>query len=249
MILLALPTLGCGVPLPAPQLTATAESVLSSEGRTGRGADETSSSGAPGGGALILETPAVVDAVDGDEPSALAPSEAEEATAVARTGTPEAIEAEETPAPSATLTPAAAVPTATPEVAVSTASFPAEMLTLLNQVRSERGLSPLQFNASLSQAAMSHAGYMAANNFFGHYPPNGSTPSGRIAAVGFAGTYKGEALSAGQKTPGVALGRLLGSAAHANILLSSSSVAVGIGHAYNGGSYYKHYWVVVTGNP
>jgi uncharacterized protein YkwD len=47
----------------------------------------------------------------------------------------------------------------------------------------------------------------------------------------------------------VALSRLLGSSAHAAILLNPSSVAVGVGYFYQPGSRYGHYWVIVTGNP
>ncbi len=96
---------------------------------------------------------------------------------------------------------------------------------------------------------MAYAEFMATTGFFGHYPPDGSTPAGRIAAAGFQGQYKGEALSAGQKTPAAAVSRLLRSASHASILLNPTSVAAGVGYFYIPNSYYGHYWVVVTANP
>jgi len=253
LLLFALAVLasGCAVPLPAPQLTATAESQIPATPvvvRLRSGSDvQASSSGAPSNTALTLQT----SANDGKPLSALAPLEDEElagatvAPDVIEEDTPEAIATEEPPAD----TPTPEEPTATPEPTVDSSAYPGEMLALLNQVRVERGLSALQFDATLSRSAMAYAQYMATTNFFGHYPPNGSTPSGRIAAAGFTGQYEGEALSAGQPTPAIALSRLLASAPHAAILLHSNSVAVGIGYYYDASSYYKHYWVVVTGNP
>ena len=124
-----------------------------------------------------------------------------------------------------------------------------EVLSLVNQSRTDNGIPALQMDAALTAAAMAYAKFMATSGFFGHYPPDGSTPAGRIAAAGFTGQYKGEALSAGQKTPAAAAGRLLSSARHASILLNPTSIAAGVGHYYDPNSYYGHYWVFVTANP
>ena len=107
----------------------------------------------------------------------------------------------------------------------------------------------LTLNAALSASAGAYAQYMAQGNFFGHFGPDGSSPTSRIVAAGFKGQYKGEALSAGQTSPSAALQALLASPAHAAILLEKTSVGVGVGYYYSPTSYYKHYWVVVTANP
>jgi uncharacterized protein YkwD len=241
---------GCAVPLPAPELTATAESQIPATSlvvRVRTGSDvESSSSGAPSNAALTLETAAK----DGTPVSALAPLEDEELAGA--TVTPDVVE-EETLQATATDEPVA-TPTpeeiaAAQESTVDSSAYPGEFLALLNQVRVERGLSELQLDPTLSQSAMGYAHYMATNNFFGHYAPNGSTPSGRIADAGFTGQYEGEALSAGQGTPAIALSRLLASPPHAAILLSANSSLVGVGYYYDETSYYKFYWAVVTANP
>jgi len=246
ILALALPATGCAVPLPAPQLTATAESALPPPEQDRAGSEvESSSSGAPSNASLSLQQTA--DEEGGN--SALAPLEDDElAGTTADAAEDDAADGEaETPEPAETPTPEA--PTATEEPAADPAAYAGDMLALLNQYRGERGLPELQFDATLTASAMAYAQYMASTGFFGHYPPSGSTPSGRIAAAGFTGQYKGEALSAGQATPAVALSRLLGSSAHAAILLNSTAVAAGVGYSYEPGSYYGHYWVVVTANP
>lgn len=249
---LAMPALACAVPLPAPELTATAESQLPAPVQDRSGSEvQSASSGAPSNNALSLQQ----TADDDDPPDALAPLEEEE-----RAGTTvvpdEAIvdktreAGDETLVP-ATETPTPEEPTSTPttEVPIDPAAYAGEMLALLNQYRAEHDLPELAFDATLTASAMGYAKYMATTNFFGHYPPSGSTPSGRIAAAGFEGQYEGEALSAGQPTPAVALSRLLGSSAHAAILLNSAPTLVGVGYFYEPGSKYGHYWAVVTAKP
>jgi uncharacterized protein YkwD len=259
---LALLALGCGVPLPAPDLTATAESGLPAAEQQRAGSEvQSASSGAPSTSPLSLQ-----QAVNSeDPPSALAPLEDDELAGATATPeeeptevetTPEAVEDEPTSEPPteepATEEPTEVPteePTATPEPSSDPAAYAAEFLTLLNQYRTENGLPALQFDATLTASAMGYAEYMGTNDFFGHYPPDGSTPSGRIAAAGFEGQYQGEALSAGQTSPAIALSRLLASPRHAAILLSSKPTVAGVGYAYVPGSYYGHYWAVVTANP
>jgi uncharacterized protein YkwD len=253
ILALALLALGCAVPLPAPQLTATAESQLPAPVQDRSGSEvQSASSGAPSNNPLSLQQ----TASDDKQPSALAALEDDELSGTTvvpdvdpadATPTPQVVEDEVPATPTETPTPEE--PTPIPEPPVDPAAYAGEMLALLNQYRSENGIPELQFDATLTASAMGYAQYMATTNFFGHYPPSGSTPAGRIAAAGFEGQYMGEALSAGQPTPAVALSRLLGSSAHAAILLNASSTLVGVGYYYEPGSYYGHYWAVVTANP
>jgi uncharacterized protein YkwD len=268
VLLPVLLALGCGVPLPAAELTATAESgVPVAEQRSG-GDVTSASSGAPGSGQLVVGQPTV----GSETGSALAPieqvelaaeSEFEDATPTpepVEEATPEPEEAEEATAEAEATEEPTPEPTAAEEVELAEeegaeeadldpATFTSDVLTLLNQFRLEKGIPALQFDAQLSQAAADYAVYMATSGFFGHYPPDGSTPAGRVAAAGFEGQYKGEALSAGQKTPGTAVSRMLGSAVHAAILLSPTTTAAGVGYYYDPNSQYGHYWVIVTANP
>jgi uncharacterized protein YkwD len=140
-------------------------------------------------------------------------------------------------------------PTATPEPVVANDSFATEFLALLNAERTSRGMQALANDDALGASATQYAGYMGASGFFGHYGPDGSSPESRVIASGYSGDYNGEALAAGQRTPQAALTALLNSPSHAEILLDPSSVEVGVGYAFVDGSRYGHYWAVVTGIP
>lgn len=64
-------------------------------------------------------------------------------------------------------------------------------LNYINQLRHEVGLTPLQPNPKLDQAALNHAKYCVVNNFQGHIQQpsladfSGKTPSDRAYAVGY----------------------------------------------------------------
>jgi uncharacterized protein YkwD len=67
--------------------------------------------------------------------------------------------------------------------------------------------------------------------------------------MGYAGRFRGEALAAGQASADAALKTWINSPAHNAIISSADAVEVGIGYGYIPGSYYGHYWVLVTGVP
>jgi uncharacterized protein YkwD len=125
----------------------------------------------------------------------------------------------------------------------------AEVIRLINEYRVSNGRNPLAANASLNAAAGGYARLLGEWNFFGHDGLDGSSPQSRIAAAGYGGRFKGEALSAGQTSAQAAVVAWLNSPAHAAIIFDPSAVEVGVGYHYAGGSAYGHYWVFVTGAP
>ena len=242
-IALALLVMGCGVPLPAPELTATAQSQAppTPEARRIGGEVQSSSSGAPSNASLASQR-----SVEGeDESDELALLKEDDLTSTPSDADED--EGTETPEPTATPTPEE--PSPTPEPTVDPSTYPTRVLELINEARLDNSIPALQWNDTLSASATAYAEYMATSGFFGHYPPGGTTPSGRIEEAGFEGQYKGEALSAGQDTPEHAVSNFLSSPDHASILLSPTSSLVGIGYHFEPGSIYGGYWVIVTANP
>ncbi len=59
------------------------------------------------------------------------------------------------------------------------------VLCLVNRARERFGLQPLHANADLRRSATGHSNDMVANDYFSHYGPDGSTPSGRVARSGY----------------------------------------------------------------
>lgn len=65
-----------------------------------------------------------------------------------------------------------------------------EIFNRTNQLRMQAGLEPLRFNAALALAAYDQAAYQVANTWWGHIRPDGSRPSDRAAAAGYAGAIR-----------------------------------------------------------
>jgi len=55
----------------------------------------------------------------------------------------------------------------------------------INQVRSERDLSSIEFDSALREAARMHSQDMAENDYFDHEAPDGTTMEDRLASVGY----------------------------------------------------------------
>lgn len=124
-----------------------------------------------------------------------------------------------------------------------------QLVSLVNAERQRHGLWALSVSSTLATAARAYAFAMAQGRFFGHQGADGSTFVSRDLAAGYrTATYLGEDLAAGQPTPSEALAALLNSPEHRNILLSTSAVEIGAGHAYVPGSPMEHYWVLELGN-
>ena len=136
--------------------------------------------------------------------------------------------------------------------------LPAQALQILNAYRTSNDRAALTPNANLTAAASSYARLMADNSWFvytrdhgldPHDGPDGSSPQSRIAAAGYTGRFRGEALAGGQASARDAINVWLSSPAHLAILLDAAAVEVGIGYYYRAGDLYGHYWVLVTGIP
>jgi len=198
-----------------------------------------SAGGAPAG-------PALAPAAEEAQPQAAAAEEsAAEAASPPPTAAPQAPVTAQTLAPP----PAAERPPATPVAAAQPANLAEDLLAALNSLRASRGLPALTASGALNADAAGYARYMGTADFFGHYGPDGSSPQSRMRAAGYGGSYRGEALSAGQPSVQEALNALLASPRHAPILLDASAREAGTGYYYQPGSTYTHYWAIVTGIP
>jgi uncharacterized protein YkwD len=237
----ALFAIGCGIPI-APEYVAATSTAQADQQRQNTDAQ------LAGQGGANVQT-AATD-ITGASSLASTPLPTREASLL-ESGTAEATH---TPATTPDATAAAATQVATvaptaPPAPVTSESFTQEFTNLLNALRSGRGMASLTVNGPLVAASNSYAAYMGSANFFGHFGPDGSAPRARLTAAGYRGSYKGEALTAGQGTPQAALNALLASPPHAAILLDASATEIGVGYAYQAGSSYGHYWVVTTGVP
>ncbi len=64
-------------------------------------------------------------------------------------------------------------------------SFERQMLTLINQERTSRGIDPLQLELRLNDAAEDYSELMLNRDFFSHTGPSGTSPGDRMEDAGF----------------------------------------------------------------
>jgi len=124
----------------------------------------------------------------------------------------------------------------------------AEMLMLINQERSARGIATLSVNATLESQAEQYACELIEFDFFAHENPvTGSTLGDRAEEFGYDFLIVGENLAAGQTTPQQAMAQLMDSAGHRANILDTRFTEVGLG-VRTGGTY-GTYWVQEFGAP
>ncbi len=128
-------------------------------------------------------------------------------------------------------------------------AFEQQVVELVNQERSARGLPPLKRIEALDQAARYHGTDLAVDNYFKH--DSYDLVGGQLVKVcdwftrvgGFYSgwSWLGENIAAGYSTPADVVNGWMNSEGHRNNILSTNAREIGVGY-YRGGSY-GHYWV------
>jgi LysM repeat protein len=121
-----------------------------------------------------------------------------------------------------------------------------EIFRLVNEFRAGYGLPPFTYNAQLAQAAQVHANYIATNNFYSHYWPDGTGPQQRAETAGYGG-WAGENYVAGTKlTPQQGVTWWSNSPVHFANMVSQRHVEAGVGFAVGND---QNWYVLVIGEP
>lgn len=122
----------------------------------------------------------------------------------------------------------------------------AEVLQLVNQERTARGLTELQYSDELEVPAMQHACEMITNHFFAHdNPTTGSSPGDRVALSEFDAVTWGENIACGQATAEEVMTGWMNSDGHRANILNPDFTHLGVG-VRTGGTCLI-YWVQVFG--
>jgi len=134
------------------------------------------------------------------------------------------------PAPTPTAASTAAptvVPTQAPGLQYCPSNYAAGVVSLVNQTRSGNGLSGLQNNSQLQNAAQGHTEWMAqAQNLT---PGTVDEMVARIRAAGFMGSPVGENIAYGQVDPSDVMNSWLNSPPHRANILDSRFNYIGVG--------------------
>lgn len=128
-------------------------------------------------------------------------------------------------------------------------SFESQLINLINQERTSRGIGTLSANSQLTTAALNHSEDMACNDFFSHTGSNGSTPWARMAAAGYSGSAMAENIAAGQGSAQQVFDGWMNSSGHRDNMLNPTYTQIGMGYRYTNTSTYGSYTTATFGSP
>lgn len=123
-----------------------------------------------------------------------------------------------------------------------------ELFLLINTVRQDAGLRPLQLSTNLSQAAQEHTWDMVNKNRISHQGSDDSSPGDRAKRMGYLSDYIGENITAGRKTAQETINGWLKNSVYRANLFDTNYDDVGFGYIYQPQSHYQYYWVAVFGS-
>lgn len=124
------------------------------------------------------------------------------------------------------------------------AGYVQEIISRINQERTNAKLPALTVNPQLMAAAQGHSADMACNNFLDHTGSDGSSIGSRINQAGYYGYYV-EIIAIG--TPQNAMSQWLDDELHLNAILDPKATQIGVGYAYYSDSDFGGYFTVNTG--
>ncbi|MBN1139425.1 MAG: CAP domain-containing protein [Anaerolineae bacterium] len=129
------------------------------------------------------------------------------------------------------------------------AELEAEVIALINQARSKRGLEALVADSHLTAAARAHSLDMAQHDALSHTGSDGSTPAERIARQGYAWMLYAENVSCGYTTPAEVVQGWMDSKGHRDNILLADLRHIGVGTVYRQDRSCVTYWTAVFARP
>ena len=124
-----------------------------------------------------------------------------------------------------------------PKTAQTVLDYEAEVVRLVNEERTARGLKPLTQNWELSRVARYKSQDMKDNGYFSHTSPVYGSPFQMIKSFGLTYRTAGENIAKGQATPQAVVSAWMNSAGHRANILNASFTEIGVGYVASG-----RYW-------
>jgi len=118
----------------------------------------------------------------------------------------------------------------------------------INQYRKQKGLKPLQLNASLTEAAKAHSRDLAKWDRISHFGSDGSNPWDRVKRTGYSARLAAENVGTGQVSFEEVLKGWKDSPGHNKNLLLSDAEHMGIALVHEPKSEFKTFWTLVVGS-
>lgn len=121
------------------------------------------------------------------------------------------------------------------------------LLTRVNALRAEQGVSPLTMCTSLTTAAQKYSRESALSNHTGHDGPDGSRPYTRAMDAGYRSYGVGENLAYGYPTVDRAFDGWVKSPGHYQNLIYAKYTHIGLGYFHSSNFGYGSYWAMKLG--
>lgn len=110
-------------------------------------------------------------------------------------------------------------------------------------------VAALAWNDRLFSAAARHSRDMAVNNYFSHTGLDGRSSSQRITDEGYAWSWAGENIAAGQSTASAVMAGWLASPGHCANIMRADYRDVAVSCVQRAGSDYRYYWTMTLARP
>jgi uncharacterized protein YkwD len=117
----------------------------------------------------------------------------------------------------------------------------------INAYRRQKGLKPLQLNATLTAAAKAHSRDLAKWDRISHFGSDGSNPWDRVKRTGYNAKLAAENVGTGQVSFEEVLKGWKGSPGHNKNLLLADAEHMGIALVHEPKSEFKTFWTLVLG--
>lgn len=138
------------------------------------------------------------------------------------------------------------------------ANFRAELLQQINAARAQQracgantlpAAGALAWNDRLFSAAARHSRDMAVNNYFSHTSLDGRSFSRRITDEGYAWSFAGENIAAGQSSVSGVMSGWLASPGHCANIMRADLRDLAVSCVSQAGSSYGRYWTMSLARP
>ena len=111
------------------------------------------------------------------------------------------------------------------------------VVSLVNEIRAQYGLSALTLDESLCRYARVKSQDMQQNGYFSHESPTYGSPFDMMRSFGISYSYAGENIAMGYSSAQSVVEAWMNSAGHRANILSANFTYIGVGYIANGG-----YW-------
>lgn len=124
-----------------------------------------------------------------------------------------------------------------PKTDTSVLNYEKEVVRLVNDIRTQRGLPELTYNWELSRVARYKSQDMKENKYLSHTSPVYGTPFQMMKSFGITYRSAGENIARGQRSPEAVVNAWMNSSGHRANILSTSFTQIGVGYVADG-----NYW-------